>query len=138
VAQILVVDDFTPWLGVVQRILEKQIDLTIIGTVSRGVEAVQKAKELHPDLILLDINLPDINGLEATRQILTLDCPPKILILTSEPSPNLVVSAFQAGASGYVLKLDQPSDLVAGIRTVLSGQRFVSRSLRDNHNPTNE
>ena len=131
VTQILVVDDYLPWQRSVQSTLESQTDLKIIATATDGLEAVQKVKQLQPDLVLMDLSLPGLNGLEATQQIRTLSPASKILFLSEHRGSDLIEAAFQAGASGYILKSDINSDLVAGIRVILGGQPFVSHSLKD-------
>lgn len=129
VTRILLVDDFVPWQHLVLRSLEAETDLQIISTAVDGTEAVQKAEELQPDLILMDLNLPGMNGIEATRQIRIVSPGSKILFLTDHSEPDVVQPAFEAGASGYVLKSDFNADLISAVRAVLLGQKFVSRSL---------
>lgn len=129
VTRILLVDDFVPWQHLVLRSLEAETDLQIISTAVDGTEAVQKAEELQPDLILMDLNLPGMNGIEATRQIRIVSPGSKILFLTDHSEPDVVQAAFEAGASGYVLKSDFNADLISAVRAVLLGQKFVSRSL---------
>lgn len=96
---------------------------------SDGIEAVHKAKELQPDLILLDIGLPQINGLEAARRIRNFSPNSKILIVSQERSVDIVQEALRVGASGYVLKSGAASDLLPAVNAVLEGKRFVSSSL---------
>jgi DNA-binding NarL/FixJ family response regulator len=129
VTRILVVDDFVPWQHLVLRLLESETDLQIISSAVDGTEAVQKAEELQPDLILMDLCLPGIDGIQATRQIRIVAPGSKVLFLTDHSEPDIVQAAFDAGASGYVLKSDFSGDLIPGVRAVLLGQRFVSRSL---------
>jgi len=128
---ILLVDDFLPWQRFVMEIFETEADLKIISIASDGREAIQKVQELRPDLILIDINLPRMDGFEATREIRILSPASKILFVSGDRRHELVEAAFEAGASGYVLKTDSYSDLITGIRAVLLGRRFVSRSLRN-------
>ena len=129
VTRILVVDDFVPWQHFVLRSLESETDLQILSTAVDGTEAVQKAEELQPDLILMDLGLPGINGIEATRQIGLVSPGSKVLFLTHHSEPDIIQAAFDAGASGYVLKSDFNADLIPAVRAVLHGQKFVSRSL---------
>jgi len=130
-ARILVIDDFLPWQHFVQGILESETDLKIIATATDGLEAVQKAKELQPDIILMDLSLPRMNGFEATRQIRMLSPASKILFLSEHRGSDLIESAFRVGGLGYVLKSDSYSDLLTGIRVLLRGQQVVSHSLID-------
>jgi DNA-binding NarL/FixJ family response regulator len=129
VGRILVVDDFVPWQHLVSRLLESETDLQIVSTAVDGAEAVQKAEELQPDLILMDLGLPGMNGIAATRQIGIVSPGSKVLFLTHHSEPDMIQAAFDAGASGYVLKSDFNADLIPAVRAVLLGQKFVSRSL---------
>ena len=129
VTQILVVDDFLPWQHYVSQLLDSESDLQIVSAAIDGLDAVQKAKQSQFDLILMDLSLPGINGINATRQILTHSPRPKILFVSEHRDSELIQAAFEVGACGYVLKSDSSSDLILGIRAVLQGQPFVSRSL---------
>lgn len=129
VTRILLVDDFERWQHLVLWLLESEPDLQIISTAVAGTEAVQKAEELQPDLILMDLSLPGMNGIEATRQIRIASPGSKVLFLTVHSEPDIVQAAFDVGASGYVLKSDFRVDLLPAVRAVLLGQKFISRSL---------
>lgn len=129
VTRILVVDDFEPWQHLVLWLLESEADLEIISTAVDGIEAVQKAEELKPDVILMDLSLPGMNGIEATRQIRIASPGSKVLFLADYCEPDIVQATFNAGASGYVLKSDFRTDLIPAVRAVLLGQKFISRSL---------
>ena len=98
----------------------------VICEVSDGLDAVQKAEELKPDLILLDIGLPTLNGIEAARQIRKLAPDSKIIFLSQEPSVDVVREALSLGAWGYVVKTVAGNDLFAAVESVLLGKRFVS------------
>lgn len=129
VTQILVVDDYLPWQRFVSELFESQPDFKIVSVASDGWEAVQKATELQPDVILMDGSLPGISGFEATRHIRALSPASKILFLSEHRGADLVRGAFEVGASGYVLKSDSNSDLIPGVRAVLLDHQFVSHSL---------
>ena len=129
VTRILLVDDFVPWQHLVLWLLDSETDLQIISTAVDGTEAVQKGGDLQPDLILMDLSLPGMNGIEATRQIRIASPGSKVLFLADYCEPDIVQATFNAGASGYVLKSDFNADLIPGIRAVLLGQKFISRSL---------
>lgn len=131
VIQILLVDDFVPWQFFVLEMFESDADFKIIGTANDGLEAVQKATEAQPDVILMDISLPKLNGFEAAQHIRILSPGSRILFLTEHRGSDFIEAAFEAGGLGYVLKCAANSDLIAGIRAVLSGQRFVSRGAAD-------
>jgi DNA-binding NarL/FixJ family response regulator len=129
--KILVVDDFLPWQRFVAGIFESETDFQIVSLASDGLEATKKAKELQPNVIVMDISLPIMNGIESTRQIRVLSPESKILFLSEHRDPNLIQATFEAGGSGYVLKGDSSSDLIPGIRAVLRNQQFVSQTLKD-------
>lgn len=93
--------------------------------VSDGLEAVREAQRLQPGLILLDIGLPTLNGLEAARQIRTLSPASKIVFVTQESSADVVQEALNIGASGYVVKADAGRELIAAVTAVLRGEQFV-------------
>ena len=129
--RLLVVDDVELWRTFVRMHLEKEPNLHVISVAADGLDAVRKAEELRPDLILLDISLPGLNGLEVARQICAVAPRSTILFLSGESDPDVVRHAFSAGGLGYVLKSDAGRDLIPAIESVLLGRRFVSSSLRD-------
>ena len=129
--RVLVVDDVELWQTFVHMHLDKEPNLHVIGVAADGLEAVRKAEELRPDLILLDVSLPKLNGPQAARQIREVAPRATILFLSGESDPEVVRDAFSAGGLGYVLKSDAACDLLTGIESVLLGRRFVSRSLLD-------
>jgi DNA-binding NarL/FixJ family response regulator len=128
--RVLVVDDFAAWRGFVCSTLRKNPQLQIAGEASDGLEGVHKAEELQPDLIVLDLGLPTLNGIEAVRQIRKLAPESKILFLSSESSAEVVREALSSGALGYVLKTRAETDLLAAVEAVLEGRQFVSSSLQ--------
>jgi len=129
--RILLVDDFELWKGFVIARLQERPDLQIVGFAADGFQAVQKAEELQPDLILLDMMLPKLNGIEAARQIRRVAPKSKILFVSGESDVESVRTAFRVGGSGYVSKLDAAAGLLAGIEAVLRGDWFVSPGLVD-------
>ena len=98
----------------------------MICEVSDGLEAVQKAEELKPDLILLDIGLPSLSGIEAARQIRELSPESKIIFVSQELSADVVQEALSTGANGYVFKTQAGNDLLAAVEAVILGKQFVS------------
>jgi len=127
--RILEVDDFEPWRHFVRSILQVNTELQIVDVASDGLEAVQKAEELQPDLIVLDISLPKLDGIDAARQIRTVAPNSKILFLSQVSDPDVVRTAFRLGARGYVIKDDAVRDLVAAVEAVIVGKQFVSNGL---------
>jgi DNA-binding NarL/FixJ family response regulator len=124
--RVLVVDDYEPFRRFVYSTLGKIPRLRIVDQASDGVEAVRKAEELQPDLILMDIGLPSLSGIEAARRIRKLAPMSKVLFLSQETSDDVVEEAWRLGASGYVVKAHAGSELLAAVEAVLQGERFVS------------
>lgn len=129
VISVLVVDDFAPWRQFILEKLRDNRNLRVVAVVSDGLEAVRQAQALQPQLVLLDLGLPKLNGIAAARQIRKLSPGSKILFLSQEADPDVARAAFSAGGQGYVVKADAESDLLAAIVAVMSGKKFVSRSL---------
>ncbi len=123
--RVMVVEDFHFFRRFVCSELEQRPELLVVCEVSDGPEAVHKAWELSPDLILLDIGLPTLTGIEAARRILALVPEAKIIFLTQETSADIVELAMRLGAWGYVFKTNAAFDLLPAIDAVLSGKRFV-------------
>src|SRR5258705_9795883 len=111
--RVLVVEDYEPFRRFVCSTLNKIPELLVVGVASDGLEGVQKAEELQPDLVLLDIGLPSLNGIEAGRRIRTLSPKSKIIFVTQESSAELVQEALSLGALGYVVKARAGSELLA-------------------------
>jgi DNA-binding NarL/FixJ family response regulator len=131
--RILIVDDYEPFRRFVSSTLARSPQLQVIGEVSDGLEAVQKAEELQPDLIVLDIGLPTLNGIEAARQIRTRSIECKLLFLSHESSADVVQEALALGALGYLVKGHPGSELLAAVEAVRQGKQFVSSGLSDQH-----
>ena len=127
--RILVVDDYEPFRRFIGSTLSTQPRMRIIGEASDGLEAVQKAQDLRPDLILLDIGLPTFNGIEAARRLSGLLPDSKMLFVSQQSSPALIQAALDAGALGYVVKSDAARELLPAVETVLRGKAFLSSSL---------
>jgi DNA-binding NarL/FixJ family response regulator len=123
VTRILVVEDFPDFRRFIRSTLEERFDLRVVAEVSDGLEAVQEAAELKPDLILMDIGLPTINGIEAARKIRRLSPESKIVFLSQESSAEIVEEALSTGASGYVVKAKAATELIAVLDEVLQGIR---------------
>jgi DNA-binding NarL/FixJ family response regulator len=129
ITRVLVIDDHEPWHSFYSTALQEKPDLRVIGHVSDGLEAVRQAEELQPDLILLDIGLPTLNGIEAARRIREVSPASKILFITENRSAEIAKQALRAGAGGYVVKSNAASDLLPAVAAVLKGKRFLSASL---------
>lgn len=134
VLQILLVEDFKPFRNFVASLLEGKYGLSVLCQVGDGLQAVKKAQELSPDLILLDIGLPGLNGIEAARQILKIIPESKIVFLTQETSAEVVREALNVGVCGYVVKSQAGRELLGAIEAVLQGRRFISSGL-DGYEP---
>ena len=127
--RILIVEDYPPFRQFICSTLAKRPDLQVIAEVSDGLEAVQKAVELKPDLILLDIGLPTLNGIEAARQIHERVPESRIIFVSQESSADVVEEALRTGAWGYVVKSRAGSQLLAAVDAVILGQRFGPNSI---------
>ena len=119
------VDDFERWRRAICSMLQKQPELQVIGEITDGLEATQEAQNLQPDLILLDIGLPTLNGIEAAQRIRTLSPKSKILFVSQETSADVVQGALSTGAEGYVVKMDARRELLMAVNAVLRGEEFV-------------
>jgi NarL family two-component system response regulator LiaR len=120
--RVLVVDDHTIIRKGMKAVLELAPDIKIIGEAGNGLEALQQAVKLHPDVILMDLVMPEMDGIEATRQIKALQSEVRILVLTTFTGEELIFPAIKAGALGYQLKDSSPEALVEAIRQVYRGE----------------
>jgi len=127
--RILVVDDFEPWRQFISSSLSNRSELQIVAEACDGLEALHKAEQLHPDLILLDIGLPNLNGIEVARRVRKLCLKSKILFLSEHRSIDIAKEAIRAGGSGYVVKSDAGNDLLPAVAALLQGKHFASASL---------
>jgi DNA-binding NarL/FixJ family response regulator len=126
-SRVLVVEDSEPFRKFICSTLGKRPELQIIGEVTDGLQAVQKVEELQPDLIVLDIGLPSLNGIEAARQIRKVSPKSKILFVSQESSNDVVQEALGTGARGYVVKTDAGGELLEAVDAVLRGGQFVGK-----------
>lgn len=129
VMRILVVDDHQVVRRVVCSILSLDSSLDVVSETSDGEQAVEKADELHPDVVLLDISLPGISGIEAGRRIRRVSPDSRIIFLSQHDSLQMVEDALRVGGRGYVAKMDAGAELLQAIRTVSEGKQFVSQRI---------
>jgi DNA-binding NarL/FixJ family response regulator len=127
---VLVVDDFEPFRRFVCETVGCRAEFQVIAEAADGLEAVQRAKELPPDLILLDIGLPKMNGLEAAHQMSRIAPRATIVFVSQEADPDIVKQAMSNGAKGYVSKQNAVTELLPAIEAVLRGDRFVSPAVQ--------
>jgi len=127
--RILVVDDYEPFRRFVCATLGARPELQVVGEAADGLQAVQKAEELQPDLILLDIGLPTLNGIKAAYRISGLVPAAKILFVSQENDMDVVAAALSDGAHGYLRKQNINSELLPAVEAVLHGDHFVSEEL---------
>ena len=127
---ILVADDFKDWRRQVRLLFQARPEWQVIAEASDGSEAVQKAKELKPDLIVLDIGLPKLSGIEAAKRICQVSPSSKIVFLSQNHDLDVVQAALGTGALGYVLKSDARRELLPAVDAVLRSKQFVSSSLQ--------
>jgi DNA-binding NarL/FixJ family response regulator len=124
--RVLVADDQSMVRAGFRMLLSGEEDIDVVAEASNGLEAVEKADRFHPDVILMDIRMPELDGLEATRRILATENGARILVLTTFDLDEYVYEALRAGASGFVLKDDPPEQLLAAVRTVAGGEALLS------------
>jgi DNA-binding NarL/FixJ family response regulator len=127
--RVLVADDQSMVRAGFRMLLAGEADIEVVAEASNGLEAVDKAARFHPTVVLMDIRMPELDGLQATRRILAADNGARILILTTFDLDEYVYEALAAGASGFVLKDDPPEQLLAAIRTVAAGEALLSPTI---------
>ena len=127
--RVLVADDQSMVRAGFRMLLAGEEDIEVVAEASNGLEAVDKAARFHPAVILMDIRMPELDGLQATRRILAADGDARILVLTTFDLDEYVYEALRAGASGFVLKDDSPEQLIGAIRTVAGGDALLSPTI---------
>jgi len=127
--RVVVVDDYAPFRSFFGSTLRKNLELQIVAEIADGLEAVGKAEELQPDLIVLDLGLPTLNGIEAARRIRKVAPQSKILFVSQESSTDVVEEALSLGSAGYLVKAYAGSELLAAVEAVRQGKRFISAGL---------
>ncbi|MDQ1662053.1 MAG: hypothetical protein QOJ68_2033 [Blastococcus sp.] len=126
---VLVVDDEAIVRDGLRAIIEVEADLEVVGEAADGAQAVAAARQLQPDIALVDIQMPTMNGVEATRRLLALPAPPRVLVLTTFDRNEYVYEAMRAGASGFLLKDVRRGQLTDAIRTVVSGETLLAPAI---------
>jgi DNA-binding NarL/FixJ family response regulator len=124
--RVLVADDQSMVRAGFRMLLSGEPDIDVVAEASNGLEAVDKAARFDPTVVLMDIRMPELDGLEATRRILSADADARVLILTTFDLDEYIYEALRAGASGFVLKDDPPEQLLAAIRTIAQGDALLS------------
>jgi DNA-binding NarL/FixJ family response regulator len=127
--RVLVADDQSMVRAGFRMLLGGEPDIEVVAEASNGLEAVEKAARFHPTVVLMDIRMPELDGLEATRRILAADDAARILVLTTFDLDEYVYEALRAGASGFVLKDDPPEQLITAIRIVAGGDALLSPAI---------
>ncbi|MGV9014044.1 MAG: response regulator transcription factor [Flavobacteriales bacterium] len=128
---ILLADDQSIILDGLEALLEQNPAVRVVGRASTGVEAVLRARELKPDIVLMDINMPEMDGIEATKAVLKCSTGTRVLVLSMHDHKDVVHEVLEAGAKGYLLKNVGKEELMEAIRTVASGGRYLAREIRD-------
>lgn len=131
VYRLLLVDDQQLMLQALRVFIENEDDFEVVGEASDGVVAVQQSRSLRPDLVVMDLQMPRLDGVEATRQILAEQPEVKIVAVTTFHSEEYVIPALKAGASGYLLKDSSPAEIIAGIRAAVAGEFAASPQVTD-------
>ncbi|HVN21102.1 MAG TPA: response regulator transcription factor [Dongiaceae bacterium] len=130
----LVVDDHEDLRKLLRSMLQQKTECVIVGEATDGLQAVEQAKQLQPDLILLDLSLPQLNGMEAGRRIRKLSPNSKIIFLSQDDSPEIVQGALSMGAAGYILKSDA-TEIPLAIAAILQGEVFISQRVKAHFSP---
>ena len=124
--RVLVVDDYAPWMNFVSAVLSATPQFQVVGQAANGLTALQKLAELNPDLVVLDIGLPDINGITVAQQIRDIAPNVRILFLTENTTPNVVRAALRTGAQGYVVKSSAARELLPALEALMLNCYFLS------------
>ena len=127
---VLLVDDQSIILDGIESILEREAGLHVVGRASNGKEAVERADALRPDVVLMDINMPGMDGVEATKRVLNASPESRVLVLSSYGHKEFVLELLDVGASGYLLKTTHKAELLEAITAVAEGKRYIAKELR--------
>jgi DNA-binding NarL/FixJ family response regulator len=127
--RVLVADDQALVRAGFRQLLEREADLEVVGEAGDGIEAVELARQLRPDVVVMDIRMPNLDGLEATRRLIADSPAPRVLVLTTFDLDEYVFEALRSGASGFLLKDAAPDELVSAVRLVADGQALLAPSV---------
>ena len=127
--RVLIVDDDDLMRAGLEAVLSSDNTVEVVGEAANGREAVQRARDRRPDVVLMDVRTPDLDGIAATRELVAVSPEVKVVILTTFEQDDYIFGALNAGASGFLLKRTSPEDLIAGIHTVASGDSLLSPSV---------
>lgn len=128
---VLLADDHKVVADGLEVLLNSEVDIRVVGKVVEGHEAVQRVRELKPDMVIMDINMPGLDGIEATRQIVEINPATRVIILSMYAHNELIFRALQAGAKGYLLKESAGIEVVDAVRSVHADCRYMSRKIAD-------
>lgn len=128
---VLLADDHAVLRDGLRMLLEANSDISVVADAANGRDAVSKATQLIPDVVIMDIAMPELNGIEATRQILGINHSTKVIILSIYSTNEHIFRALQAGARGYLLKEVAGAEVVSAVRSVIAGQRYLSQKISD-------
>jgi DNA-binding NarL/FixJ family response regulator len=123
---LLIADDHALFRSGLARLFAADVRVEVVGEAADGAEAVRLAAKLKPDVVLMDLRMPNLDGIEATRQIIAADPTVKVIVLTSFDTDNLVLQALQVGASGFAIKDSEPEAIIRAIEAVMAGQRVMA------------
>lgn len=129
--KVMIADDHALIREGIKQILELEDDISVVGQAGDGEDAFDMATELNPDIILLDINMPKLNGIEALRRFKDMGIRSKVIILTIHEDKEYILKTLKLGANGYILKDSNANSLVKGIRTVARGEKYIQQSVAD-------
>ncbi len=127
--KVLIADDHAVVRAGLRALIHDEPELNLVGEATGGVEAVEMTRQLVPDIVLLDISMPDLDGIQVTRQLRQAESPARILILTVHEDEGLLREALKAGASGYILKKAAESELISAVHVVMRGDLFVDPAM---------